>query len=262
VIRIGVVSFTNTLPLARGLERRLPEARIVPATPARIAMGLESGGLDIGLVPVATLADNPQWPVVPGLGIAARGPVRSVLLLSRTAPSRIERLVGDPASRTSNLLARAWLRHRHDVAPEVLPGPESAVERLPLGDATVAIGDQALFWDRPVEHVIDLGGAWTEWTGLPFVFAVWAGPGADTPGLREALAATYEENAERLDELAREASPEDPARRDLIESYLRHSIRYRLGPEENEGLRRFLRLGAALGYFGAAAERVFHVHGA
>ena len=63
--RIGVVDFINALPLAYGLDRELPNAEILHTTPARIADALQVGGLDVGLVPVATLAANPSWGVVP-----------------------------------------------------------------------------------------------------------------------------------------------------------------------------------------------------
>jgi chorismate dehydratase len=258
-MRIGVVAFTNTLPLAEGLERHLPRARIVRATPARIADGLKNGALDVGLAPVAALADHPAWAVVPGLGIAAEGPVRSVLLLSRVPAGDIRRLVLDPASRTSNLLARLWLRHAHAADPAAGPGAADPAARLSAGDATVVIGNDALFWTAPVAVRIDLAQAWTRWTGLPFVFAVWAGPGAGAPGLAAGLGACYRENAERLPALAERAAAGDPARRDLIESYLRTNIRYRLGSRENEGLARYLGMAAAEGGTAAPREGEFHV---
>ncbi len=258
-LRIGVVEFTNTLPLATGLDRFLPEAELVRTAPSVIADGLASGDLDAGLVPVAALADHPWWAVVPGLGIAAEGPVRSVLLLSKVPVDRIARLVLDPASRTSNALARLWLRRRlgRDVATVV--GARTLAERLERDDATVAIGDDALFWTGPVRERVDLGGAWTEWTGLPFVFAVWAGPGADAPGLAGALAACHRANTGREDELARGASGGDAARAETIASYLRHSIRYRLGAREQQGLETFVAEGVEAGIFAPAARGITHV---
>jgi chorismate dehydratase len=116
---------------------------------------------------------------------------------------------------------------------------------LELGDATVAIGDEALLWSDTNALTIDLGGAWTEWTGLPFVFAVWAGPKA-LPELRPAFLACYEANAVRLKLLAQER---DARRAALLESYWTESIRYRLGERENQGLVRYLSLGAEAGYF-------------
>jgi chorismate dehydratase len=244
-MRIGAVGFMNTLPLAEGLERHLPGAVILRTTPARIADDLEAGALDVGLVPVAALAANPSWKIVPGLGIAAEGPVRSVLLLSRVPAHRIRRLVLDPASRTSNRLARLWLRHAFGADPAAVTGPADPARRLDAGDAAVVIGNDALFWNTPVAERVDLARAWTDWTGLPFVFAVWAGPGADAPGLAEGLSACYGENAQRLGDLAERAAPGDPARRDLIESYLRTNIRYRLGSREREGMARFLGMADA-----------------
>ena len=245
MIRIGVVSFTNAVPLSHDLERFLPDAQIAHLTPSRIADALAEGTLDVGLVPVAALASHPEWDVVPGLGIASEGPVRSVLLISKVPPEEITRLVLDPASLTSNQLARLWLRHERGRTPQLLSGPPRLADRLELGDATVAIGDEALHWAGTNATSIDLGGAWTEWTGLPFVFAVWAGPKA-LPELRPAFLGCYESNAGRLDLLAKET---DVPRAALLESYWTQSIRYRLGDRENRGLMRYLSLGAEAGYF-------------
>ena len=260
MIRIGVVGFTNTLPLAYELERHLERAIIVRATPAQIADDLEAGRMDVGMVPVVTLADNPSWGLVPGLGIASEGPVRSVLLHSRVPLQKIRKLVADPASRTSNHLARLWLKHRMGLEPAVSFGPPEPESRLEVGDATVVIGDDALFWDGHLGETVDLGGAWTEWTGLPFVFAVWAGPGAGAPGVSESFHACYRANATRIGKLAAHAAPEDGHRRDRIVSYLTNSIRYRLGQRETEGLDRYLTLGAAEGYFDRGRLGVTHVH--
>ena len=247
-MRVGVVSFLNAIPLSHGLEATLPGAELVPLTPARIADQLEAGALDLGLVPVASLAMHPEWHVLPGLGIASEGPVRSVLLVSHVPPERITRLVLDPASRTSNLLARLWLEHRAGATPEVTPGPPALQDRLACGEATVAIGDEALYWRQDGIWSLDLGGAWTEWTGLPFVFAVWAGPGRVEAETASAFEQCYARNAARLDVLARDAAQGDRVRQDLIETYWRHSIRYRLGSRESQGLSSYLTLAAEAGY--------------
>jgi predicted solute-binding protein len=248
-MRVGVVEFTNTLRLAVGLERFLPGAELVRATPARIAADLEAGRLDVGLVPVAALAANPDWAVVPGLGIAAEGPVSSVLLLSRVPLADLRRLTLDPASRTSNVLARLWLEAKLGRPLTVEAGPADLATRLDRGEATVAIGDAALFFDGEALERVDLGLAWTEWTGLPFVFAVWAGPGAGDPALASALHCCYETNRDRVEELVRDAFPADDGKRRWAAAYLRENIRHELGPREREGLDEFLRRGRAGGAF-------------
>ncbi len=253
-MRVGVVEFTNTLRLAVGLERFLPGAELVRATPARIAAGLEAGRLDVGLVPVAALAANPEWKTVAGLGIASDGPVRSVRLLARGPLEDIRQLALDPASRTSNALARLWLGHRLGRRVESVIGPADPEERLAAAGATVVIGDAALFYDGPADTTVDLGGAWTEWTGLPFVFAVWAGPGAGDPGLVSALHRCYEANRERTGELVSTAFPGDDARRQLAAAYLRENIRHEVGDREREGLRLFLDRARAGGYLSERAK--------
>lgn len=258
--RIGVVGFLNTLPLAYGLEHQVPRSLVSRATPAQVADDLLAGKLDVGLIPVAALAGRPEWPVVPGLGIASRGPVRSVVLLSRVPVEAVTRLVLDPASRTSNVLARLWLRRTTGTDPEVTAGPPEPRARLAQGEATVVIGDDALFWKGDVPHRVDLGRAWTAWTGFPFVYAVWAGPGAADPELARGLADCYRGNAARLGDLAAAAFPGDPERREETERYLRENIRYVLGAEENRGLRRFLELGAEAGFFPPRKMEVGHVH--
>jgi chorismate dehydratase len=258
MIRVGVVAFTNAVPLADGLERFLPDADLVGLTPSRIDDGLREGSLDLGLVPVAALADHPEWSVLPGLGIASEGPVRSVLLVSKAPPERIQSLVLDPASRTSNQLARLWLQHRTGTSPRVVSGPDRLADRLQLGDATVAIGDEALFWSDKGLLSIDLGGVWTEWTGLPFVFAVWAGPRA-YPELHGAFLRCYETNVTRLQELARQRAAGDAVRAELLESYWTHSIRYRLGDREAQGLMRYLSLGTEAGFFEPIEKGRLHV---
>jgi len=260
VTRIGVVAFTNTLPLAYELERFGPGLEPVPGTPAALAEGLENGSFDVGLVPVAALACHPEWAVVPGLGIAADGEVGSVLLLAGRPVEQIDRLVEDPASRTSNLLARLWLRERlgRDVPAEA--GSPNLAERLAAGP-TVAIGDDALFWSGASITRVDLAGAWREWTGLPFVFAVWAGPGANRPGLAAALAACHGANRARIPDLARIAAGDDDARRARVERYLTEQICYRLGPREEKGLHVFLNRCVEAGYLSApvAANRIAEV---
>ncbi len=246
-MRIGVVSYVNALPLAHGLETHLPGAAIIRTSPSEIADELNAGNLDVGLVPVAALADHPQWARVPGMGIASHGPVRSVSFLADRQPEAVTAWTLDPASRTSNVLARLWLGRVTGRDLPGTPGAATCEARFRESGATVCIGDDALFGDDPAPVRVDLGEAWTEWTGLPFVYAVWAGPGAGSPDLHRALHACYGENAERLEELAHWESPHDERRRTLITSYLRWNIRYRLGDEEERGLSRFLGMAVEAG---------------
>jgi chorismate dehydratase len=135
-------------------------------------------------------------------------------------------------------------------------------------DAAVIIGDEALFLGsgprviggREVEvEKIDLGEVWTQSTGLPFVYAFWAGPigvltGADVATLQAARDA----GLARLDEIAVDYFHAAPERQDAGVRYLRDNIKYRLGPDERAGLELFYRYAAEVGVIdGAAPLRFF-----
>jgi chorismate dehydratase len=165
-----------------------------------------------------------------------------VLLVSRVPVERIGTLALDPASRTSNALAEVLLRERFGVAPAAQEHAGTMEEALADRDAVVRIGDPALFCDPPTgTTVTDLGEAWTEWTSLPFVYAVWvAREGVLDEALCEAFHASARRGLASLEAMAAETS--DP---ELALRYLTENIRYGLGPKEMAGLRRFLELAAA-----------------
>jgi len=105
---------------------------------------------------------------------------------------------------------------------------------------------------------VDLGEAWTAWTGLPFVFAVWAGPGAGDPVVAKALEGCLAANQGRLEALALQAEPTDPERRRRVADYLSRSIRYRLGEAEERGLRTFLQRAREAGCLPPAPTVPYH----
>jgi chorismate dehydratase len=172
-------------------------------------------------------------PRIPGLGIAAEGPVDSVLLFLRTELDRARTLALDPASRTSNVLTRVLLRAR-GVAPRVVAAPPA--------DAELVIGDPALARLASGEPFLDLAAEWTRQCGLPFVFAAWYGDPAAAP----ALEAAYARGRERIAAYAADGPAGlTPA---AAERYLRERIRFRIGPREEEGLARFLAEARGLGF--------------
>jgi chorismate dehydratase len=130
---------------------------------------------------------------------------------------------------------------------------------LARADAALIIGDNALFLDHTTVRLkpdttgaavrkIDLGSLWTESTGLPFVYAVWAGwPDALNAGDVALLQSARDEGVACSDEVARAYYPDDPARQAVAKRYLRDNIQYFLGDDELEGLRTFYRYAAEQG---------------
>ena len=257
-ITVAGVAFLNARPLLAGLEAGLPAPfpyRLVTASPSRCARMLAAGEAEAGLVPVASLAGRGPAPCVAGYGIAAEGPVWSVLLVSSVARERIRTLALDEASRSSAALAELLLRLDAGVRPRTLrtPDPLGALEEG--ADAAVVIGDPALAArGRTGLREIDLAAWWHTLTGLPFVFAVWAlANGSRRDGLAELLSRAGAWGLAHLDAIVEAAGGD----REQLQEYLGHRLRYRLGPREREGMERFLDLAARHGIL-PPAEVVWH----
>src|SRR5262249_24993231 len=157
--------------------------------PSRLADQLAAGMLDVALIPVIEYFRGGHYTIVPDVAIATHGPVLSVTLFSRVPWAQIRRVALDEGSRTSAALAPVLLRHRYRVQPEVAPLPIDADAEAVDADAVLLIGDRAMRACLPgFRFAYDLGQEWLDWTGLPFVYAVWAvRPGADLRGVDDAL---------------------------------------------------------------------------
>jgi len=224
-MRYGTVSYLNARPLVEGLEP------LVSATPAELVDLFDHGAVDVALLPVAA-GESAGLTRVGSLGIAADGPVESVLLFLRREIADVETIALDPDSRTSQVLAELYLREAKGLAP---------LRARPPADAELLIGDAALVRGAGPEPRLDLADAWRRWTGLPFVFAAWYGDPAAAPALEEA----FSRGLARIPAYAREASIGLDAAR--LERYLRERIRFRLGNAELDGLRLFVDKARRLG---------------
>jgi chorismate dehydratase len=225
--------------------------------PSRVAERLHAGEVDLGLVPSIEYAFG-RYAIVPGVAIASRGPVRSVCLFHRGRIESVRRVALDSSSRASVGLVRVLLHARLGRDPEYLRMPPALDAMLAEADAALLIGDPALDLESDVER-LDLGEEWTRLTGLPFVYAFWAGPAggvgpAGVARLQQALAS----GLASIGEIARQQAQGDPARAAKYEAYLRDNIVYRLGESEQAGLVEFFRRAKALGLVPSVPELRFH----
>lgn len=206
--------------------------------PSVVADELESGNVDIGIVPCAEL-DRLGLNFLPDVGIACRGAVRSILLISRVEPGLIRTLAADTSSRSSVMLARIVLGERYGAEPLLVPRRPDLDSMLAVADAALIIGDPALALDPATlpYHVLDLGEEWFALTGLPMVFAVWAGAAERlTDEVRAIFRESCDWGLERIDQIAQEAPQTHGVPADLARRYLTEHIRFRLGEEELRGL--------------------------
>jgi chorismate dehydratase len=215
--------------------------------PRELGREAEAGGVDLGLMAVGDfLRLEDRFEMVGPMGVAAHGDVLSVLLFSRRPAASLEGALVSvtPETSTSVRLLRLLLGARRGfTSVRYVRGLEPA-----QSDAMLAIGDRAmrLRRERPAGFgdMLDLGSDWLEWTGLPFVYAVWAVRRSLDPEIKAELAgfleASLEAGLSSLADIARQPTDTGWSAAE-IEAYLRR-FRYRLGAEELAGMARFAAL--------------------
>ena len=248
-LRVGAVNYLNTKPLIEGLTEFAPNVRLSLDLPSRLADRLAAGDLDVGLIPVVEFFRAGTYSVVPNVAIASRGPVLSVTLFSRVPWAEVRSVALDEGSRTSAALTQVILRKRHGVAPRVEPLPIDRPADAAATDAVLLIGDKAMRACLPgFAHAYDLGQAWADWTGLPFVYAVWAvRGGVDLGDAAAAFEQAKQLGLRRAGTIAAREAPRLGLDAGFCRRYLTDILHYDLGPPELAGLARFHGLAADLG---------------
>jgi chorismate dehydratase len=266
-LRISAISYLNTAPLMWDFEhgKAGSEFEISYTLPSACARALEAGTADIGIIPAAAYAQVPGLIVLPGVAIASRRPVRSILLVSRVPVDKIRTVALDTSSLTSvaltKILFEKWLgggRAFTSMAPNI-------EEMLAEHDAGLLIGDPALQIDRSRYLTVDLAEEWIRHTGKPFVFAFWA---VRQEALRETaplldLPAIFQQSRHHglepanLDQIAREWAPRLGLEESAVRAYLTENIYYHLDAACLEGLQLFYRYASEIGALPAAPEMRF-----
>jgi chorismate dehydratase len=232
--RVGSVPYLNAVPLTRGLEEE-----IVFLPPSELAERLRRGELDAALVSVTEALFNDAYDILDGVAVASLGEVKSVFVAHRRPIVEATEIFCDTASLTSVNLLRVLLAER-GLRPEIKPLPDHA--DAARRDFVLLIGDPALdFAFAPHEHEIwDLGAAWMELTGLPFVYAVWAlRRGVENLQLRRQLREAKDFGIDTLDSIVRSRTEYTL---DFRKDYLGWHIHYHLGTDEKRGLAKFMEL--------------------
>ena len=247
--RVGAVNYLNTKPLICDLERLAPRAELSLEVPSRLADLLAEGRLDVALIPVIEYFRAGCYSVVPNIAIASRGPVLSVTLFSRVSWTGIRRVALDAGSRTSAALTQILLRKRYGVSAEVVSLPLEREAEDVDADAVLLIGDRAMRACLPgFQHAFDLGQEWFDWTGLPFVYAVWAvREGVDLNGVDEALRQAKQRGLERVGPIAHAEAPRLGLDAGFCRRYLSNILHFDLGPREQAGLHHYYMLACELG---------------
>jgi chorismate dehydratase len=248
-IRVGAVNYLNTKPLIENLTAFAAHIDLSLEVPSKLAEQLRDGDLDVALIPVIEYFRAANYSIVPDIAIASRGPVLSVTLFSRVPWQRIRSLALDEGSRTSAALAQLVLKQRYQVEASLQPLSLDADPEDLATDAVLLIGDRAMRACLPgFAHAFDLGQEWFDWTGLPFVYAVWAvREGVDLAGVDQALLQSKRHGVACSGTIAQREAPLLELDGGFCRRYLSNILTFDLGPRERAGLNRFYSLACDLG---------------
>ncbi|WP_417847377.1 menaquinone biosynthetic enzyme MqnA/MqnD family protein [Thalassoglobus sp.] len=248
-MRIGAVSYLNSKPLVEDLENLCPESDCMFDVPSRLADGLASGDLDVALIPSVESFLNPDYEVVSDACVATHGPVMSVKLYSRVHPGEIRTLALDEGSRTSAALTRIMLEERFGVTPELQKLPLKKTTRDTNADAVLLIGDRAISPPKESFHTVwDLGEEWVNWTGLPFVFAMWVTrQNTELGEIPSRLAQSRDAGLNAIERIAQDGAEALNLDYETALNYLTKNLYFKLGDAERAGLKMFQELAANLG---------------
>jgi chorismate dehydratase len=238
-IRVAAVSYLNTKPLLYGIKRHpvMNDMELVEDYPSRIAQMLIDDEADLGLIPVAATLKLPHWNIVTDYCIGSNGPVASVCIFSEEPMDRIERVYLDYQSRTSVSLARVLLKEywKKEVA-FIDATSEDFRYQIKGNTAGVIIGDRALEQRHKSRYIYDLGEAWKQHTGLPFVFAAWISNKELPASFMTAFNEANRFGLENIDQVIKA----NPFPLFDLEQYYRKFIDYSLDKEKRKGMDLFL----------------------
>ncbi|MDT0346680.1 menaquinone biosynthetic enzyme MqnA/MqnD family protein [Streptomyces litchfieldiae] len=265
--RVGHIQFLNCLPLYWGLARsgNLLDLELTKDTPEKLGELLVNGDLDIGPVSLVDfLRHSDRLSALSNIAVGCDGPVMSCVIVSQLPLDRLDgaRVALGSTSRTSVRLARLLLAERYGVTPDYYTCPPDLGVMMQEADAAVLIGDAALrasLHDAPRLglEVHDLGRMWHEWTGLPFVFAVW-GVRRDylreepdmVNGVHRAFLESRDLSLVEVGKVAEQAARWEDFDAEALERYFT-TLDFRLGERQLEGITEF---AARIGRAGEAAR--------
>jgi len=255
LLRLGRIPWINCYPIYGAIDRGLERvpAVCVTGTASELNDLLAAGELDVSVVSAVEYARNAAaYQLLPDLAVSCDGPVHSVALFSRRPIKELDgrTILLSASSRTSVLLLELFCRHRWGIRPHFATaraeaGDLESLQGLPH-DAVLVIGDAALMLGsrHGYQERVDLGSEWKAWTGLPFVFAVWAArrdaPLAGVQQVHVGLIRSRSWGLEHLDQLARDAARSSGVAEQVCREYL-DDLDYALSYRHLAGLTDFFR---------------------
>jgi chorismate dehydratase len=239
-IKVGIVNYLNTKPLLHGISHSpiIKSIELIQDYPSNIASLLLTGKIDLGLVPVAILRNLKEYHVYTDYCIGCDGPVASVCLFSEVPVEEVDTVLLDYQSRTSVALLKILMKEHWKIEPEVCDTSSDYGSLIKGRTAGLVIGDRSLGQRRTSKYVYDLGEAWKQYTGLPFVFAAWVSLKPLNESFIKSFNAANKSGLQRIDKVIENYAT------DLFDmrEYFTRYISYSFDAGKKNGLKRFLEL--------------------
>ena len=254
-MRISAISYLNTAPLMWDFEHGSPnpEFEVSYTVPSQCAAELARGIADIGIIPAAAYATIPNLAIIPGVAIASKRPVRSILMVSHKSLADIRTVALDNSSLTSVALTRVLFEKYWGGQRTFTSAAPELDAMLQSNDAALLIGDPALQVDRSSYRTWDLAEEWIRFTGKPFVFAFWAVRQESLGSSKLDLATVFQESRDHgleqhnLETIVETWSSKLRLSLESVREYLTSNIHFALDEECLDGLRLFYRYAQECG---------------
>lgn len=238
------MSYLNTKPLIYGFEKGMmaDQVELVTDYPASIADMLINGEVDISLLPVAVIPLLKEHYIISDYCIGCEGEVASVCLFSDVPLPEMRSIILDYQSRTSAELLKILLRDHWKINPEIIAGEAGYENKIQGNVAGLVIGDRAFIQAKKSKYSYDLGKAWLELTGLPFVFAAWVSNTLLSNDFLAEFNKTTREGLNHIEKIISENRHEDYN----MQKYFSQDISFILDDAKREGLNEFFRRSNAV----------------
>lgn len=257
-LKIAASTYLNSAPLIYSfLQGSLKDSCyfLGNTAPARCADLLKENLVDVALIPVIEYQRINNICLIPDVSVSAKQAVRSVILVSKYPINKISTVALDISSRTSATLVKIILEKFYSIKPHYITSAPNLADMLKTSDSALLIGDPAITVKLNNYHVYDLAQEWRKFTGLPFVFALWAVNNhwsdneidKDYLDVAKLFIEAKKEGLNNLENIAKEYSHNLNISSESLLGYLTSNVNYDLDKENLAGLTHFYKLAAEQG---------------
>jgi len=239
--KVSAVSYLNTIPFIYGINQSDLKDKIDLSLdyPSVCAQKLIENKVDIALVPIVVLKQNPQFNIISDYCIGANGNVDTVCLYSDVPLMEVQEIYLDYQSRTSVELLKLLCRDHWNISADFRISTEGFESKIEGKTAALIIGDRAFSANGKYNFMYDLSASWKEMTGLPFVFACWISNKEIEKDFIFEFNTSLKIGIENLEEAIKKESKNYPHCKNPKE-YLNHKISYTLDEDKRKGMELFL----------------------